>query len=95
MIYSVLILVILVFLFFVVFDNFRKTRKEQYINSHISKLKSQFKDKLKDVTDKNVKNFIDLVVSKSDKITKDEAQKIMNDNNLITGVYKVIKQASS
>ena len=95
MIYSILILVVLVFLFFVVFDNFRKTRKEQYINSHIAKLTSKFKDKLKKVTNENVKNFIDLIVSKSDKITKDEAKKIMDENNLITGVYNVIKQASS
>lgn len=95
MIYSVLILIVILFLFFVVFDNFKKTRKEQYINFDIAKIKALYKDKMKNITNKNIDNFIDIITLKSKKITKEEAKKIMDEEkNILTGLYKVIKVAS-
>ena len=95
MIYSVLILIVLIFLFFVVFDNFKKTRKEQYINSDITKIMKLYGDKMKNITKDNINNFIDMITLKSKKITKNEAKKIINkETNLLTGLYKVIKKAS-
>ena len=52
--------------------------------------------KMKNVTKDNVKNFVSILVyTNPKKITKEEAMEIMNNNDLVTGVYKCLKLMAS